>query len=316
MIGVATANSGLNNHNLFENQNKNFDNNNEHQGAWRQQREYKYKVQTRTLTALPELAQQWAGVVTRARLSVRPQSANTLVAKVSQAEYATVHQTLQGGWEDQEIDENQLGFRPLPLSKRPFQIQLKNGAIHSLDVDRTMTNEEVNQLKGIVSQLQVDTNAQNEIKCKYNQLPSSAEANNAVYKTMEPTVTGKCETIYDISPLPEYLTQSHRDWVPMPELKQNGQFLDIVKTKNYSNCDERMGYHFGITGNSNLKPGTNQMGDFLAKSQVTRVIVFWLTETVHHPVGSDHQQSGCPPIHVRPTGSRRCFADQHDPRVC
>ncbi len=164
------------------------------------------------MTALPELNNQWVGIVTKARLNIRPQSENVLIGKVSQAQFAEIHQQLPQGW-DSELEEDKLAYHDWPLSEKPFEIHLKNGAIRSMSVDRTMTNDQINQLKAIVSSLQVDTNAQNEIKCKHNQLPEADNRNNAVYKTMEPTVTGKCETIYDISPLPEYLTQSHRDWV-------------------------------------------------------------------------------------------------------
>lgn len=181
------------------------------EGAWKNNHEYKYDVETRTLTALPELNQQWVGLVTRARLTIRPQNDNVLIGKVSQPEFAEVHHQLTNGW-DMDLSGQHLAYHQMPMSEKPFEVRLKNGAIHSLAVDRTMTNDQINQLKAIISPLQADTNAQNEIRCKHNQLPEQ-NGNNAVYKTMEPTVTGDCETLYDISPLPEYLTQAHRDWV-------------------------------------------------------------------------------------------------------
>lgn len=217
-------------------------------GAWKPNHEYKYDVETRTLTALPDLKQQWVGMVTRARLHIRPQADNVLIGKLMKPEFAEVHQELNNGW-DMDLSGQKLAYHQMPMSQKPFEVRLKNGAIRSLAVDRTMTNEQINMLKAIISPLQADTKAQNEIRCKHNQMPEE-HGNNGVYKTMEPTVTGECETLYDISPLPEYLTQTHRDWVPMPQLKGNGEFIDIVKTKNFSNCDQRMGYHFGITGHS------------------------------------------------------------------
>lgn len=96
-------------------------------------------MKTRTLTALPELNNQWVGIVTKARINIRPQSDNLLIGKVSQAEYAEIHQQLSQGW-DSELDEKQLAYRNWPLSEKPFEIHLKNGAIRSMSVDRTMTN--------------------------------------------------------------------------------------------------------------------------------------------------------------------------------
>lgn len=210
------------------------------------------------------MASQWAGVVTKAQLSVRRLNENVLIAKVSHPEIAQINAELPSGW-DSHMDEEQLQYQPMTLSSRPFEIRLKNGAIRSLAVEKSLTNEEVNQLKGIVSQLQVDLQAKNLIKCKYNQFPEEGKI-NAVYKTMEPTVTGECEMLYDISPLADFTIQSRPEWVPMPELKENGQFIEVVKTKNYSNCDQRMGYHFGITGMSQWKPNSNQMGEFFSVS--------------------------------------------------
>lgn len=197
------------------------------------------------MTALPELKQQWVGLTTRARLYIRPQNDDVLIGKLMKPEYAELHHQLNNGW-DMDLSDEKLAYHQMPMSEKPFEVRLKNGAIRSLAVDRTMTNDQVNMLKAIISPLQADTQAQNEIKCKHNQLPEE-DGNNAVYKTMEPTVTGLCETSYDISPLPEYLTQVHRDWVPMPQLQGRGEFIQIEKTKNFSNCEQRMGYHFGVT---------------------------------------------------------------------
>lgn len=211
------------------------------------------------------MASQWAGVVSKAQLSVSRLNENVLIAKVSHPEIAQINAELPSGW-DSHMEEEQLEFQPMTLSSRPFEIRLKGGAIHSLAVEKSLTNEEVNQLKGIASQLQVDLRAKNLIKCKYNQFPEEGKI-NAVYKTMEPTVTGACEMLYDISPLADFNIQSRPEWVPMPELKENGQFfIEVVKTKNYSNCDQRMGYHFGITGMSEWKPNSNQMGEFFSVS--------------------------------------------------
>lgn len=223
------------------------------------------------MAALPELQDQWVGIVTKGELSIRPQSENVLIGKLANSQYAQIHDQLPGGW-DQHISDKDLDFHPLDISSKPFEIRLKDGAIRNIAVDKSMTNNEVNQLKGVLSQLQVDTQANNLIQCKYNQLPEN-NSTQAVFKVMEPTVTGKCETIYDVAPLPEYLIQSHREWAPMPELKKNGLFLEIVKTKNFSNCDQRMGYHFGISGANDWKPNTNVMGSALSKSAVSRVII-------------------------------------------
>lgn len=168
------------------------------------------------------------------------------------------------GWQS-EISEKQLSYHQLPLSNKPFEIKLKNGVVDDLIVSQGVPTWEVNILKGIASQLQADTQGKNLIKSRSNQLPKKNSV-NAVYRTMEESVTGECEVLYDISPLPNYVLQSRPQLAPFANLRGEGQILDIVKTTNFSNCDQRIGYHFGLTGITDWEAGSNQMGDFLAVS--------------------------------------------------
>lgn len=241
-------------------------------GAWNLNKEYRYNLWTRTVTAIPELKNQWVGVIGTGKLTIRPQSNDVLVGKLENVKYAQVHHELSGGW-DEFIPKEQLEFVPAQMNEKPFEVRLRNGVIHSIAVDKTMTNNDINQLKAALSQLQVDIRGQNLIKSKYNQLPEDGINSQAVYKVMEPTVTGKCETLYDISPLPEYLIQTHREWAPLPHLKGNGMHFKIVKTKNYDHCEHRLGYHFGLSGANEWKVNTNTMGEAVSKSAISDVIV-------------------------------------------
>lgn len=257
----------------------------EQNGAWNRNKEYRYNLWTRTVTAIPDMKDQWVGIIGRSKLTIRPQSNDILIGKLEGVEYAQVHHELSGGW-DGFIPEKQLEFRPAQTNEKPFEVRLRNGAIHSIAVDKSMTNTDINQLKAALSQLQVDTRAHNLIKCKHNQLPEDGDNNQAVYKVMEPTITGKCETLYDISPLPEYLIQTHPEWAPLPQLKGKGMHYKIVKTKNYDNCEQRLGYHFGLSGANDWKANTNTMGEAVSKSAVSNVVVSgkWDSYTIQSSV--------------------------------
>lgn len=222
-------------------------------GAWEQNKEYTYKLVAKTFKLLPKSNNnQLVGVISRAQLSIRPQSNDLLIGRITRAEYGKVNQ--------QNAEENghsELNDRKL---EQPFMIHLENGVIRSLSVDKSITNYEINQLKVIVSQFQVDTNAQNQIQFSDNQLPDKdGNRNNAVYKTMEPLVTGNCETVYDISPIPAYLIKSHPEWVPLPEVNVvAGEFIQIVKSRSYNNCHETSDYHLDLAGRNDLN--TNGIG--------------------------------------------------------
>lgn len=233
--------------------------------------EYEYKVQGRTFTALPDIANQYAGIAMKAKLIVRPEGDEVLMAKIANAQYAQVHANLPEGWKS-DIPERHLQYKQLQLSEKPFQILLKNGVVRDVIVDRDVHNWEANIIKAIVSQVQLDTQGENVIKAHLNQLPEGDD-NSAVFKTMEDTVTGTYETLYDITPLPEYVLQSQPELVPMPELKKNGEVIEIIKTKNFSRSEENLGYYYGLGGMGQFEPNTNQMGDFFLRSAMSRVIV-------------------------------------------
>ncbi|XP_076296565.1 vitellogenin [Lasioglossum baleicum] len=244
----------------------------DYQHGWKVGNEYSYIVRSRTLTSLDKLSDRYTGVVVKALLTVQVKDANTLGAKLSRGQYANVHKDLPYGW-DTPISDQSLELHDLPITGKPFEIKIKRGVIEDLIVDKKMPTWEVNLVKSVVSQLQVDTLGANAIAHKKNiQVPTDDEP-YASFPVMEDSVGGKCEVLYDITPLPEYVIRMKPDLVPMPKLKGDGQHIDISKTKNFDRCEQRMGYHFGITGSNRWEPGSNSNGQFLTKFSTSRVVI-------------------------------------------
>lgn len=243
--------------------------------AWKVNNEYRYAVRTRTLTAMPNLKDQWTGLMTKADLIIRPLSTDlnsaSYVGKIQNAEYAEWNDVLPNGW-NQDVPEEELHYKPMNMTSKPFEVHLSYGAVHSISVDKSMTNTELNHLKGLISQLQVDTQHRNLMKSKHNVLFTDEETSQSIYKVMEPTVSGKCETLYDIVKLPKYILQTYPEYHSKVSYGKDDLFYEITKTKNYSHCEERMGYHFGISGSNDWKVNTNTMGS-LSKSGISRIIV-------------------------------------------
>lgn len=204
----------------------------------------------------------------QAKLSLQRRAEGILVGYVSKAQYAQLHTVLADGW-DSYIPDNKLNYQSLPLSPKPFEVRFKNGTVQELIVERDISNWEANILKSIISQIQVDVQGENAVPSRYNRQGD----NDAMYKTMEDTVTGKCLTLYDINELPEYILQSKPELVPMPQLKGEGDFIEVVKTMNYSECKERIVYHYGLHEMQGMEPASSHMGDFFLKSSVSRVIL-------------------------------------------
>ena len=214
---------------------------------------------------------QYTGLLMKAFLTVRVIDSENLIMQLSESMTATINKELPDGW-DQDLPE--LDYDPMDISEKEFYVELKNGVIKNLRFHPLVTNDDANIMKGIASQFQLDTQAENLIHCSRNNLPINNRIPIGVYKTMEPTVTGKCETIYDMSPIPEYRIAAHHDWVPMPyHMEEDEHFIEVVKTLNYSSCDANLGYHFGITSLSHQNPSVNRMGEWFTRSNVHRAVL-------------------------------------------
>lgn len=211
-------------------------------GAWKPGNEYQYLVRTRTLLNLETLPVQFSGILAKSILNIQVQSPEKLLAQISKPQYARVHRVLNEGWET-EIPDQALDFHALPLSGNVFEIKLKHGVIHDILVDKSVATWELNLLKGLMTHLLLDAQGVNVKRTQSTQVPENDQP-FAMFKAMEDSVSGKCEVLYDITPL---AVQNLPISVPMPDLSDRDQLINIIKTKNHSRCEQRPGYHFGLT---------------------------------------------------------------------
>ncbi|KMQ94517.1 vitellogenin precursor [Lasius niger] len=232
-----------------------------HQHAWDSRHEYKYLVQSQTLTTMDD-QQRTSGIAMKGVLIVNPQSAYTLHARIPKLQYVRVNEQGPHEFETKISQMSNEKFDDVPISGKPFEIAVKHGVIRDIMVDSDVPVWEVNLLKGIVGQLQVDTQGENSISSSSNQIPDDEEQPFASYKVMEDSVGGNCEVYYDIVPLSEDLLNDQPDLVPLPHLDQENQkpnFIEVRKTKDYQKCKQRQAYRFNQFGspswpNSSPKP--------------------------------------------------------------
>ncbi|KAL3289384.1 hypothetical protein HHI36_022815 [Cryptolaemus montrouzieri] len=239
--------------------------------AWKANTEYTYEVRGRSLASLHQIYDQYTGIVLRAKLVVQPQNDDRLRCAILQPEYAEVQTSLPEGWMS-HLPENQLNYQPLQMTDKAFEIVMNNGVVRELNVERSVQEWEANIIKSFVSQIQLDTKAQNLIKSQLNVVPKEG-SNNAVFKTLEDTITGITETTYDIHPLPEYILQSEPHLAPFPHLKGDGSIVEVVKTKNFTQGYDLPAYYFGLGNSGKWEPESNQFGEILHRTSVSRAVI-------------------------------------------
>lgn len=234
------------------------------QHGFKDAKEYTYKVQSRTLATINSLSKQFSGILTEAQLTIQLVSKDHLRGVISHPNYAQIHTRLENGW-DSKISPSQINWQKLPLSGESFEIKTKNGVVRDLIVNKDTPTWEVNMLKAMISQLQVDLKDENSDKTEENKFAESEQPNRS-FRVMEDSVGGKCEVLYDLSFLPQETLKKNPEMAPLPQLQGDGKMISLIKTKNYSKCNQRISYHFGINGRNKWEPGSSDNGKYLSVS--------------------------------------------------
>ncbi|KAF7268464.1 hypothetical protein GWI33_018354 [Rhynchophorus ferrugineus] len=241
--------------------------------AFKDNTEYVYDVNGRTLSSLHEVSDQYSGIFLKAKLHLSKRSDDKVQGRISDPQYAPIHSHLCDGW-DTEVPESQLSYKQLALSGKPFEIGMDSaGLIKNIVVEKEVSNMEANIIKSICSQYQLDVRGKNAIDSPINDLPSEDKL-DGVFKTMEETVTGETETTYKMHPLPLYILQSQPWLVRKDDLQQdNDRVVEVIKSKNYTNSEEKPSYHYGFGDIHEHEPTANSLGQFLTRQSHSRAIL-------------------------------------------
>lgn len=211
-----------------------------HEYAWSAGQEYKYLVRSTTVTRVDDPKYKATGITLKGILIVQAETPNTLYGTLRNLKYAHTKTPYENY---QELDEK---YYDVPLSEKLFQFTVKNGVIWDLTVHSDIPVWEVNILKSVLSQLQVDAGGKRIIPSRYNQLPEDYYQPYAAYKVLEDSVGGNCEVFYDITPLSKDVMKNSPELVPMPKLDE-GNFIEIRKTKDFKTCKEQHSYYYNQT---------------------------------------------------------------------
>nr|XP_023017897.1 vitellogenin-like [Leptinotarsa decemlineata] len=233
--------------------------------GWKDNTEYVYKVRGRTLTAIEEISKHHSGIFLKATIRIQTRPDGKIQGVISEPEYSQIHSQLPECWKT-HIPDSELTWKPLDLSGKPFQAELKYGVITDLIVSEDVPNWEANILKGIMSQFQLNTK---------EAISESSQSKNrfepTVFSVMEDTITGNSDTLYEVKIKPRFMFES-RPW-EIRMLQKDGDIIEIVKDKDFNNSIELPSYFYGFARLDNSNPATNQMGEFFIRHSISRAVL-------------------------------------------
>lgn len=195
---------------------------------------YIYEYNSRLLSGIPQLADQYAGFELQADLVLQPLNEEVVAMKLANIKVGRLNDEVPAN-QQEDID---LAHHPHTEYQReltkPIKFFQQNGKIKSFEADASEPQWSLNMKKSILSLLNVNLNPQKIIKSpeanrlNANLIPRQNQQAEElrVYPVYEEGIGGLCETRYVINHVNDRDDQS-----PEPEF-----VLNVTKTKNYDNC--------------------------------------------------------------------------------
>ncbi|XP_014468398.1 PREDICTED: vitellogenin-2-like [Dinoponera quadriceps] len=255
---------------------------------WEKGRLYRYHVQTRAMTGANTASRQFSGLLTKGDLLLYIVEEGTMVVEVRNNKYASFHTEIASSW-DEDIDEkNRLDYVDMPLSQKPYKVKFISGRILEMFANPGVPMWEVNIVKGMLSQLQYSEDLELRSPQELIVIPKMPTKNDYVtYTVREQSVSGDCDTTYDIIPLTEDVSEKVH-LVPIPDL-ENDEYIDVMKNKDFGNCSQLPMYQFAVTR------GKSEFDKFVVRTAKTNMIFSYNKE--HYTIRLSVTKNK---IHVRP----------------
>lgn len=178
--------------------------------GWSQGKEYRYDWTSQVLSGIPELNSQYSGLRLVGKIIVHADSDSTLKLRVEGPKLRVYNDVL-------ELDEDYLvvgsGSREEELSRdmgkwleTPFKVYHKEGLVEKMEFEKEEPEFIINIKKGLMSKLQLDfSKSKSDESLNQNQI-QRGQYSLPVFKTMEGSVVGECETTYTVNKLPSHMS--------------------------------------------------------------------------------------------------------------
>ena len=235
------------------------------------QKEQVFEYVSAVISGIPELNAQYAGLRIHADMRLQMYGDHARV-KLENARFKTFNKEFVGGVWDTLATQMELEMDPVPSAfkshiEAPFQIQHRDGVIVKILVEATEPEFITNIKKAAISQAWSALFT--------NQVVDSSNEFVPELKTMETTVVGECETIYNFNKLPAYMAREfeEREQLPQRELCDGLEYYEMIKSKDLRACKQRPIF-LHMHGAYSVSTGSlGSKAPFAIEDSVTRAII-------------------------------------------
>merc|ERR1711970_403030 len=241
-------------------------------------KEYEYDYQGKLLSGIPVLDSQFAGLMIEGKIILQTLGTETYKLALKDVKYSKFNEKLTGSTEYRNWrhlitpEGQQIPSEFETILKTPIEFSMTNGVISEIKVSRTEPTWAINLKKSLISLIKIQTpTGEHDLTQNSIVRSSSITSLPPVWKVMEEGIDGKCETLYDIAELPEYMLQELAPGLIEIEKCEGKKIFQILKTRNVDKCVERSVYRVGQPG----KPVCTQPGNcdsVWERSSITRYI--------------------------------------------
>jgi len=207
--------------------------------GFKQGEEYEFKYVATAYSGIPDLKNQFAGVILDGHVKFQRQQHNIVLMKIQELRAHQVNGPMPTSPTEQTLQElkRQHGQQQLETTdltefvNRPVRIQYENGRIRQFELNEECEEWAVNIMKGVISMIKLKVDKLEEeygaSPAKINRLSTpDSQAAFVNFQTMEQGVSGTCKTTYSVSSQPS------------PQ-NPTADVLNITKIRNYKECTDR-----------------------------------------------------------------------------
>merc|ERR1711872_986277 len=213
---------------------------------FRSGKEYEFDYKGKLLSGIPELDTHFAGLMIEGKIILQSLTTETYKLALKDVKYSKFNEKLTGSAEYQNWrhlitpEGQQIPSEFERVLKSPIEFSMSNGEITKIKVSEVEPTWAINLKKSLISLIKIQTPTGGH-DLTQNQIVrgKSLASLPPVWKVMEEGVDGKCENIYDVAELPEYMLEEVAPGLVDIKKCEGKKIYQILKSRNADKCVEK-----------------------------------------------------------------------------